>query len=296
MARLSSKLENVVDAAILAIVGTIWYKVSGGRGNFMPNIGGTNPPQAVEAIAPTQADEGNFDTLLTVLKKGGSKGIVCSDYLNGMHSAFIVIHHDYSNQFRNFFFSSSAPKPEDVMKKIDELLGKLCTAGNDDAAWAILSQFPSFPVQRALELCREIEAEIKKYSTMSHKEASKKAYLIVAKQMIADKRLQGSVIAHAEENFAKAGDSLNNFLQGRIQKRNDKKVAEATQEKKTGFIDWWKIIIPIVIVLWFSIEIFTASTAPVQKNNTINPIGTLENKISNGVGKAYQSITKEKGE
>jgi hypothetical protein len=261
----------------------------------MPNFGNAN---ATETVGPTQADEGNIDVLLTLLGEGGTRGCICAEQINGVHKALLRIHTDYAKQFRDFFFSMNGVKTEDNVKKLQALFEELCKEANDDNAWAILDKSPIFTTKRALKLCKEIEVEINKLhpTNMSHEEASKNALLIIARRMIADGRLQGTLTTHTEENATKMRDTVNNALLGYNQRRMGKRIKEANQEKKTHLIGWLKLILALIVLLFFLGEIYTASTAPVPKNDTVNPLAPLEHKLSQGIEKTYQSITQEQGE
>jgi hypothetical protein len=248
---------------------------------------------SVVSIAPKQEDESNLDCLLTVLEEGGYKGIICAEQITGIHQALVNIHTDYAYQFRNYFFSMRGIKAEEMFDQLQKILGSLVIE-SDDNSWAILTKSSSFPIKRALKLCREIQAKVDQSDPyiLSYEEAVKQAYVVIARRMIDERRLPGTLTSQTEERLLKASDTINNYLQGKTRERDESN--EADHKKTLGFFGWIKIIAIIAMVVWFLFEIYTASTTQVPKNDAVNPTGALEDKISRKIDGAYQFITKEK--
>lgn len=277
--------DSVIDAGLLAGLAALWYRTSAGHGNFMSNIGGTGTP---ETVAPKLADEANFARLLTYLEvAGGAKGLYFADHLDALEQAFITIHPTYGEQFRNMLFSGVTEAQ--VVTRFDKLFNDIVGA-NDADAWNVLNASKDMIVQQALRSALRIENEIKTGVDREN------AALKVAQWMIKKKKLPGSVVTHTEERFSKASDTLNLYLQRHNQKRNEERLVEIAQEKKIDTVGLVKMIFAVGVLLFFLVEIYTASTAPMPENETANPLAPLEHKLSQGVGKTYQFITQEQGE
>ncbi len=252
MGHLVGLTDDILDAGILVSLGALWYKISGGRFGTTQHAGDNNAPAN---IAPAQEDEGNFDVLLTVLQEAGSKGCIYAERIQGVHNTLLSIHHDYAKQFRNFFFSMSGIKPEDTFKRLQELFEKLCAEKDDDNSWDMLSQSSVFPIKRVLKLCDKIQVEVDKLHPiqMGYEESLKRACAIIAKRMIDDGRLQGTVLAHTEEKWNKGVDYINT----KLQEWNSGQDAKNEAEKKK-ISPWWFMfglwILIIVLIILVSIS------------------------------------------
>jgi hypothetical protein len=183
----------------------------------------------------------------------------------------------------------SGVKVEEIFKKLQELLEKLCMEDDDDTKWIILSKSPSFPIRRTLKLCKEIEQEVKKFhpNQMSYEEASKHAYLIIARRMIDDKRLQGTVVTHTEERWHSGVEHINTNIQ---EWNHKQEIKTETQVKKSSPWKWMGVLWIGIIILMIIVSI----SAPPEPKPTTPPVG-LSDKVSQQAVGWIESLKTNRG-
>lgn len=288
--RMSQGIDPL-DSGAAGAMAFLAYRALGSNGNLFS-------AKAAETIAPALADEANFERLLDYVgTHGGSRGEYLSNHLFVLNQALINIHEVYGEQFRNKFFSGLEEKQ--ILDRLDKLFNE-AVGRNDRDAWNALDSVKDMIIKQALRIARRVDSHIKGDTDRE------KAATIVAHQMIKNKELPGSIATHTEARFGKAADHLNEYLQKRIQKRNEEKAQQEEIEARketisffarldaVSFVTWIKIVVGMAFATFMIVSTIIAMEPPAPKPKRPNPLAPIEKKISENIRGAYDFITEEK--